>query len=150
MNKSIFILIIAVLSCSSLNAKSLCLKDEEIYFSCQTGKKEISFCGKTNKFLEYRFGKPKKIEMSYRVDNSKNRNNKINQVVIGNDIFFFNKRNYYYSLSIPIKGYPALQIKKNQKLISVLESNSMGSWSGYNRFLTDINEDQIENLDNIL
>ena len=62
MNKSIFMLIIAVLSCSSLNAKSLCLKGEEIYFSCQTGKKEISFCGKTNKFLEYRFGKPKKLK----------------------------------------------------------------------------------------
>ncbi len=55
--------------------------------------------------------------MSYRVDNSKNRNNKINQVVIGNDIFFFNKSNYYYSLSIPIKGYPALQIKKIKNLL---------------------------------
>lgn len=150
MNKSIFISIIAVLSCSSLNAKSLCLKGEETYFSCQTGKKEISFCGKTNKFLEYRFGKPQKIEMSYRVDDNKNRNNRINQVVMGNDIFFFNKSNYYYSLSIPIKGYPVLQIKKNQKLVSVLECRSIESWAGHNQFLTDLNEDQIENLDNIL
>lgn len=35
-------------------------------------------------------------------------------------------------------------------VLSCSSLNAMGSWSGYNRFLTDINEDQIENLDNIL
>lgn len=50
MNKSLFILIIAVLSCSSLNAKSLCLKGEEIYFSCQTGKKKFHFVVKQINF----------------------------------------------------------------------------------------------------
>jgi len=150
MNKIIFIAVATALSCSGLKAKSLCLKDEQTYFSCQTGKKEISFCGKTDKFIEYRFGRPKKIEMSYRVDANKFSNNNISQVVMGNDIFFFKKSNYYYSLSIPMKGYPVLQIKKNQKLVSILECNTMGSWSGDNKFLKDINKDQIDNLDNIL
>lgn len=150
MNKLILIELIIVLSSSNLHAKSLCLKTEQTFFSCPTGKKVISYCGQPNKFLEYRFGTPQKIELSYRVDANKNLNNKINHVIMGNDIIFFNNKGYYYSLSIPMKGYPNIQIKQKQKLVNTFECKAMDTWSGDNKFLNEMNEDQIDNIDDIL
>jgi len=134
----------------NLHAKSLCSKGEHTYFSCQIDIKEISFCGQPNKFLEYRYGTLKKIEMSYRADAQKNRKNKINHILMGNDIFFFKKNDYYYSLSIPMKGYPVLQIKKNQKITNALECKTADSWSGENKFLKFISDEEINDLDSIL
>ena len=95
MNKLILIGSMIVLSCSNLQAKSLCLKTEKTLFTCETGKKVISYCSQPNKFLEYRFGTPKRIELSYRVDAKKNSNNKINHVIMGNDMFFFENKGYF-------------------------------------------------------
>lgn len=150
MNKLILIGSIIVLASSNLNAKSLCLKTEKTLFTCVTGKKIISYCGQPNKFLEYRFGTPKRIELSYRVDANKNANNKITHAILGNDIFFFKNKGYFYTLSIPMKGLPNLQVKKDQRHVSSLECKTMSTWSGGSKFLSELNQDQIQNLDDIL
>ena len=150
MNKLILIGSMIVLSSSNLQAKSLCLKTEKTLFTCETGKKVISYCGQPNKFLEYRFGTPKRIELSYRVDANKNSNNKINHLLMGNDMYFFKNKGHFYTLSIPMQGLPNLQVKKNQQRVSTLECKTMGTWSGDSKFLNEVNQDDIQNLDDVL
>ena len=47
-------------------ASGLCQTDETVFFSCQTrSKKWISLCGTLPASLQYRFGKPGKVELQY-------------------------------------------------------------------------------------
>lgn len=62
--------IIFFLSClpalPSYAAETLCNAGEKIYFNCHThSHKTISLCGALPASLQYRFGKPEKIELSY-------------------------------------------------------------------------------------
>ncbi len=45
---------------------SLCALGEKVHFSCQVGKaKTVSVCGSDAQHLQYRFGVPQQIELSY-------------------------------------------------------------------------------------
>ena len=48
------------------HAEGLCATGETTYFSCQTTKqRSISLCGKMPRELQYRFGMPGKVELSF-------------------------------------------------------------------------------------
>ena len=56
--------------CSVGFANTLCNKNENIFFSCKTGKKIISICtsnpiGSTSGYLQYRFGTNNKIQLQH-------------------------------------------------------------------------------------
>lgn len=50
---------------------SLCHAPEVTYFSCQTSaKKTISLCGNASNALQYRFGKPRAVELQFPKDST--------------------------------------------------------------------------------
>lgn len=61
--------ILFILNSHAVYSESLCKTGEKSFFACQTNKnKAISLCG-DGSALQYRFGKPEKIELAY-PDNS--------------------------------------------------------------------------------
>ena len=67
--------IFCVVSASAIAGPTLCLKDEDNIFSCGAGKKVISVCASKDLapdhgYLQYRFGSPKKVEMTIPADRS--------------------------------------------------------------------------------
>jgi hypothetical protein len=148
-NKLILIGSILVLSSANLHAKSLCLKNENQYFSCQSGEKIISYCGKNNDYLEYRFGTKNNIEMKYRADNKKYKNNRIYYTLSGNAIIHFYINKYAYILSLPLRGGAVLQVKKNNFLVKEYECSKSVDWNDNNSFFTNKNIDEIDNINSI-
>lgn len=84
MYKNIFVtigLLLLIMTDVAAGASTLCKKSEKVYFSCATnGGKIISLCGEVfsndkdefgnpiemdSPWLQYRFGSPRKIELSY-------------------------------------------------------------------------------------
>lgn len=68
-----FITLLLILCCSAVWAGepgSLCNKDEQVIFTCSTGKKFASLCAssqfsKNSGYVQYRYGRPQKIELLY-------------------------------------------------------------------------------------
>ncbi|MFC5474137.1 hypothetical protein [Paraherbaspirillum soli] len=129
--KNISLSLISVFLMSQARAEtqlSNCDKDEEIFYSCGTGKKVISFCaspkGSSSGYLEYRFGLPQKIELRYIVtkqDSSKIFNR---AEVLGasnaSTVIWFENNGINYALNDPVKGDTVMEVIKNEKTISRL------------------------------
>ena len=64
-----FAFCIVVFSNAYGESGSHCKHDEKVFFSCPIGKKTVSYCESkadgADKYLEYRYGKPNKIELTY-------------------------------------------------------------------------------------
>lgn len=72
MKKIVFLLLLPAFTSNVLaqSRLSLCTADEQVAFSCHVGRKIASLCAskklsKTEGYVQYRFGLPAKVEMTY-------------------------------------------------------------------------------------
>lgn len=57
---------VAASQAHAARAQSLCAKDETTYFSCPASHgRSINLCGKPAQTLQYRFGKPGRVELAF-------------------------------------------------------------------------------------
>lgn len=57
---------VAASQAHAAHAQSLCAKDEITYFSCPASNgRSINLCGKSAQTLQYRFGKPGRVELTF-------------------------------------------------------------------------------------
>lgn len=63
------VLVLVAVAASQVHAaraQSLCAKDETTYFSCPASNgRSINLCGKSAQTLQYRFGKPGRVELAF-------------------------------------------------------------------------------------
>jgi len=106
-----FSLSLALISClispafatDVLSPGSLCSATEKTYLSCQTGNhKIISICGALPNALQYRFGRPSRIELRYPADSSKATTSMLyaHQVEISGDSSDLNFTNGSYNYQV--------------------------------------------------
>jgi hypothetical protein len=63
---SLVLVVAAVTQAHAARAQSLCAKDETTYFSCPASNgRSINLCGKSAQTLQYRFGKPGRVELAF-------------------------------------------------------------------------------------
>jgi hypothetical protein len=122
-------LAIALSSYGTVFSKNLltnCVNGERIFFSCSSKSKVISYCASPIKssspYLEYRFGSPNKIELSYKVFGS-DLIKKIHRAdVLGassaSTAIWFTNNEISYILNDPVKGTPSLEVIENKQTIA--------------------------------
>lgn len=131
--KICFVLCIFIYANAYGESSSLCSPNEKIFFSCHIGKKIVSYCESkvdgADKYLEYRYGKPNKIELSYK-GGASDSSNKFNKAEVlgasngGTEIWFKNNETYYV-LSDPVRGWPYLELYKNGSSLARLPCNNV-------------------------
>lgn len=136
--KIIALLFLSTLTLHStkVNAYSLCKSYEKTVFSCTLENSKIaSICENselTQPFLEYRFGKPAKIELTYRASKEDRRRIFHRADVIGAnntvDSIWFKKDGHIYDVSLPARGAPGVQVWKQGEMLANLECND--GWTG--------------------
>ena len=63
---SLVLVMVAASQAHAARAQSLCAKDETTYFSCPASNgRSINLCGKSAQTLQYRFGKPGRVELAF-------------------------------------------------------------------------------------
>jgi hypothetical protein len=63
---SLVLVVAAASQAHAARAQGLCAKDETTYFSCPAGNgRSINLCGKPAQTLQYRFGKPGRVELAF-------------------------------------------------------------------------------------
>ena len=63
---SLVLVMVAASQAHAARAQSLCAKDETTYFSCPASNgRSINLCGKYAQTLQYRFGKPGRVELAF-------------------------------------------------------------------------------------
>ena len=63
---SLLLAAVAASQAHAAHAQSLCAKDETTYFSCPASHgRSINLCGKSAQTLQYRFGKPGRVELAF-------------------------------------------------------------------------------------
>lgn len=100
---------------------SLCSPEEKIFFSCPIGKKIVSYCESKiegpNKYMEYRFGKPNKIELRYKAGGSDSTGKFSKAEITGASnvvtVIWFKNNELYYVLNDPVRGMPYLELYSN-------------------------------------
>lgn len=113
--------------------KTLCLHDEQIFFSCDVGKKIVSICttplNTAAPYMEYRFGSEKNIEMHYRADALHPKFNRVEVNYASNTatILWFRNADTDYLLNFPMKGGPSLEVKKAGETIA--EMSCKNGWA---------------------
>lgn len=108
--------------------KSLCKANENVLFSCSLGKKTVSLCTSDNgtapEYLEYRFGTPAKIELSYKgtaTDSPlKFKRSEVTYASNAATIVWFKNSETNYLLHFPADGGPLLEVIKDGKTIAEL------------------------------
>lgn len=111
---------------SSSNAASLCEPQEKVLFSCALkNTKTVAICmadGEKEKYVEYKFGKPKKIELTHRADHqTMNHAFQRADILYGNnavDTIWFQNGDHLYDVSMPARGAPAVEVWKNEKILA--------------------------------
>jgi len=113
---------------------TLCASDENIIFSCELkNKKIVSVCSSNSHkqgHMDYRFGKKSKVELSYSA-NTQLPTQKFHrgEIVYANnseDVLWFKKGHYRYTVYSPTRGAPGLSIALNGDVITRLECNNSG------------------------
>lgn len=66
LRRLLVLFMVAASQAHAARAQSLCAKDETTYFSCPAGHgRSINLCGKSAQTLQYRFGKPGRVELAF-------------------------------------------------------------------------------------
>ena len=86
------------------------------------GKKIVSLCI-TAEAMSYRFGTPKKIEMTYSGGATEQKFSRIEAVGASNSakIISFTNHDVKYSLLSPVRGFPILEVEKDGKDLARME-----------------------------
>ncbi|WP_211460488.1 hypothetical protein [Collimonas silvisoli] len=154
---SLSLIFIFSMSQGHANTKiSNCERGEEVFYSCGTGKKIISFCASpkesSSAYLEYRFGVPKKIELSYKAT-EKDLSKKFNRAEMwgasnASTVIWFENNGVDYILSDPVKGDTTMEIIKNQKIISKLtcKEDFYGATAAASNFIEEKEQKEFFNL----
>lgn len=125
------------LSTSSPQAseKTLCEARETVIFFCRVNdSKVVSLCSSPDsvqKYVDYRFGKKPKIELRFRasIANPEKKFHRGEVIYASNsaDMIWFKNGQFLYSLFMPTRGGPGLQVSRNNHVISRQECN--GGWA---------------------
>jgi hypothetical protein len=107
----------------------LCQPQEKVIFSCPLkNSKIVSLCVSANpalSFVEYRFGKPAKPELLYRASGEdKDHLFHRAEVLYGNnsvDNIWFANGKYIYSINMPARGAPGVEVWKNGDIVANME-----------------------------
>lgn len=121
-------LIVSVIVQSNTHAapQTNCQLNEEVFFSCQVGKKILSMCSspkaETPQYLEYRFGTPKNIELRYRgsVNDVPKKFNRAEITGASNSgiTIWFKRNDVHYVINAPVRGGPYLEVIMHGKRVS--------------------------------
>lgn len=124
-----YCIILTLVSCHQVTANSttLCESHQKVLFSCELkNSKIVSMCASQegpSSHVEYRFGKPSKIEMTHRastVDQAFQRAD----FIYGNnaiDTIWFRNAEHLYDIAMPARGAPAVEVWKNKKMLAHIE-----------------------------
>lgn len=120
---------------AATGTKNLCSPVEEVYFSCEVGKKIVSLCSSksadTTPYMEYRYGTGKKIELEYRGFAAPKYSFYRTEVLYASNsskIIWFKNHDTNYLLNLPMRGGPNLEVKKDGK--TLIEMACKGGWGG--------------------
>jgi hypothetical protein len=125
--KILFLALPCLLSACVVHAapKSLCGAGENVYFSCELGKKNVSLCASgpsvQEKYLEYRFGTRDKVEMKHTANantSTKFRRTEITYASNSSSIIWFRNNEFQYLLHFPMRGGPVLEVKKGPSTVA--------------------------------
>lgn len=120
------IFVLALSSCELSAQTTNCTADEQIIFSCTSGKKLVSVCSApknaTKNYIEYRFTSDKKSNLTYRADKDSLTHQFNRSTLTGassaSTVLWFQNQGYLYAMSDPVKGIPSLIVQKAKKEIS--------------------------------
>lgn len=121
--------ILALTSCHQMTAHStsLCEPHEKAVFSCELkNSKIVSLCTAPNAgstYVEYRFGKPSKIEMTYRANKPDHAFQRADFTYGNNavDTIWFRNGEHLYDIAMPARGAPAIEVWKDRKILAHME-----------------------------
>ena len=115
-------LLLLLLSTTCCSAQTLCAPNEQVFFSCPVGKKVVSLCT-TAEAMSYRFGTPKKIEMTYSGGAAERKFSRREAIGASNSakIIWFTNNDIKYSLYSPARGGPMLEVEKDEKTLARME-----------------------------
>lgn len=133
---SILLLGFFTLRTAEVQAGSLCKPQEKIVFSCDLkNTKTVSMCeGPASQppYLEYRFGKPSKVEMAFRATPGKQHHVFHRADIVGAnnavDSIWFKKDGHVYDIAMPARGTPGVQVWRHGEMLANLECK--GGWGG--------------------
>lgn len=110
------------MSSTYCSAQTLCTPNEQVFFSCPLGKKIVSLCT-TAETMSYRFGTPKKIEMTYSSGATAPKFNRREALGASNSakIIWFTNNEVKYLLYSPARGGPVLEVEKDEKTLARME-----------------------------
>jgi hypothetical protein len=113
---------------SYASAQTLCTPDEQVFFSCPVGKKIVSLCTTADK-MSYRFGTPKKIEMTFSGGATDRKFSRIEVSGASNSSrnVSFTNQGVNYTLYSPARGGPGLNVDKDGVSLAHMECKS--GWS---------------------
>lgn len=113
--------------------QTLCRPQEQVFFSCNLGKKIVSLCmtpdNAPSPYMEYRFGTAKNIELTYRSDAREPKFSRVavNYASNSENILWFNNAGTDYLLHLPMKAGPGLEVRQQGKTISDMACK--GGWA---------------------
>jgi len=118
---------------SHTDIENLCKKTEHTIFSCELkNKKAVSLCGSSAEpsYIEYRFGKKDRIELTHRVDPVQGKDNfQRAEFVFANNSeerIWFKIGKHIYRIFMPTRGAPGVEVAVNGEVISRLVCK--GGW----------------------
>ena len=132
-----FAILLASCNSAQANPSSTCQKNERVIFSCNFANgKTALVCTNTlksdNQFVEYRFGKAPKVEMTYRADQASNNAMFHSAEVLyasnAEKVFWFKQADFAYLIHMPMRGGPSLEVMRKQKTVANLQC--LKGWSG--------------------
>lgn len=125
-------------ACSQPSARnaSLCNSQEKVIFACGfKNNKVASICGSPDaaqSYVEYRFGSKSAMELTYKSSQvTPARLFHRAEVVYANnaeDTIWFKNGRYTYSIFLPARGTPGLEVSRDGDVVAHLECK--GGWSG--------------------
>jgi len=122
-----FILTLASCHQMTANSTTLCAPHEKAVFSCELkNSKIVSMCaspGEASSYVEYRFGKPSKIEMTHRASTADQAFQRADFIYGNNaiDTIWFRNGEHLYDIAMPARGAPAVEVWKNRKVLAHIE-----------------------------
>lgn len=106
-----------------------CESSENSIFSCGfKNSKIVSLCGSSDRahtYVEYRFGSKTKIELNFRssIDSAEHKFHRGEVIYASNSatVIWFKKGNYIYSIFMPARGGPGLEVTKRGDVVTRME-----------------------------
>lgn len=126
------------IACTHVHASgaALCASQEKVIFTCGvTNNKMVSLCGSSDaaqSYIEYRFGSKSAVELTFKASKATPDRifHRAEVVYAGNaeDTIWFKNGQYTYSIFLPARGAPGLEVSRRGEIAVHLECK--GGWGG--------------------